>query len=128
MTDKTEKDSLWKDLKIQWSYLKRDSGADEVKKGAAKERINEIQEKLKLDKTDWNQPRSGPPGSHLTKAGASSNPSDKILIEKVLGTVLDMKRVMNEDFMALNKKINSLEEKMSSCACNCAPPTETPLD
>jgi hypothetical protein len=128
LTDKTEKDSLWKDLKIQWSYLKRDSGADEVKKGAAKERINEIQEKLKLDKTDWNQPRSGPPGSHLTKAGASSNPSDKILIEKVLGTVLDMKRVMNEDFMALNKKINSLEEKMSSCACNCAPPTETPLD
>ena len=57
MTDKSEKDALWKDLKLQWSYLKRDSGADEVKKGAAKERINEIQEALKLDKTDWNQPR-----------------------------------------------------------------------
>ena len=54
MTDKSEKDALWKDLKLQWSYLKRDSGADEVKKGAAKERINEIQEALKLDKTDWN--------------------------------------------------------------------------
>jgi hypothetical protein len=119
MTDKSEKDNLWKDLKLQWSYLKRDSGADEVKKGAAKERINEIQEALKLDKTDWNQPRSGPPGSHLTNAGASPNPSDKILIEKVLGTVLDMKRVMNEEFMTITQKINSLDEKMKSCTCNC---------
>ena len=118
-TDKATKDALWKDLKLSWSYLKRDSGADEVKKGQAKERINEIQEALKLDKTDWNQPRSGPPGSHLTKAGASSNPSDKILIEKVLGTVLDMKRVMNEEFMTITQKINSLDEKMKSCTCNC---------
>ena len=57
MTDKTEKDNLWGDLKKQWSYLKRDSGADEVQKGSAKERINEIQEKLKLDKTNWDAPR-----------------------------------------------------------------------
>ena len=66
-----------------------------------------------------NHARSGPPGSHLTKAGASPNPSDKILIEKVLGTVLDMKRVMNEEFMTITQKINSLDEKMKSCTCNC---------
>ena len=63
MTDKSEKDALWKDLKLQWSYLKRDSGADEVKK--------------------------------------------------------DMKRVMNEEFMTITQKINSLDEKMKSCTCNC---------
>jgi hypothetical protein len=125
LTDKAEKDSLWKDLKVQWSYLKRDSGADEVKKGTAKERINEIQEKLKLDKTDWNQNRSQP-GAHLTAPTAS--PSNNALVEKILGTVLDLKRAMNEDFVALNQKINTLEEKVSSCACNCAPPMETPND
>jgi len=129
LTDsKAEKDSLWKDLKIQWSYLKRDSGADEVKKGSAKERINEIQEKLKLDKTDWNAPRSGPPGAHLTNAGAAASPSNNALVEKILGTILDMKRTMNEDFVSLNQKINNLDEKVTSCACNCAPPMETPND
>ena len=51
MTPKAEKDALWKDLKLQWSFLKRDSGADEVKKGEAKKRINEIQDSLKLEKT-----------------------------------------------------------------------------
>ena len=128
MTDKAEKDSLWKDLKVQWSYLKRDSGADEVKKGSAKERINEIQEKLKLDKTNWDAPRSGAPGSHLTNAGAAASPSNNALVEKILGTVLDMKRTMNEDFVSLNQKINNLEEKVTSCACYCAPKMETPND
>jgi len=128
MTDKTEKDKLWKDLKHQWSFLKRDSGADEVKKGQAKKRINEIQEALKLDRTDWNQPRSGPPGSHLTNAGASPMPSNNALVEKILGTVLDMKRVMNEDLIALTQKITNLEEVVKKGACNCAPPSDTPLD
>ena len=128
MTPKAEKDNLWKDLKATWQILKRDSGADEVAKGKAKERINEIQEALKLDKTDWNQPRNGPPGSHLTNAGAAASPSNNALVEKILGTLLDMKRELNEDHAALSQKINSLEEKVSSCACNCAPPAETPLD
>lgn len=134
MTDlKAEKDSLWKELKTSWSVLKRESGADEVAKGKAKERINEIQEKLKLDKTDWNTPRSGPPGSHLTKAGASSNPSDKLLIEKVLGTVLDAKRILAEEFITLNQRLTTLEKMMESCGCKCASTdccttTETPHD
>ena len=65
MSSKAEKDQLWKDLKLQWSFLKRDSEADEIKKGEAKTRINEIQEALKLDKTNWDAPRQGAPGSHL---------------------------------------------------------------
>ena len=128
MTDKAEKDQLWKDLKLTWQVLKRESGADEVAKGKAKERINEIQEALKLDKTNWDAPRQGAPGSHLTNAGAAASPSNNAVVEKILGTLLDMKRELNEDHATLSQKLNSLEEKMSSCACNCAPPTETPLD
>ena len=124
MTDKTEKDSLWKDLKLQWSFLKRDSGADEVKKGEAKTRINEIQEALKLDKTNWDAPRQGAPGSHLTNAGAASSPSNNALVEKILGTLLDLKREMNEDFVTLNQKITKLEEGM----CHCNQTAEVPLD
>jgi hypothetical protein len=120
MTPKTEKDNLWKELKLQWSHLKRDSGADEVKKGEAKKRINEIQDALKLDKTDWNTPRTGPPGSHLTNAGASTNPSDKLLIEKVLGTVLDAKRIQAEEFIALSQRLNTLEQMVERSACNCS--------
>ena len=128
MTPKAEKDALWKDLKLQWSFLKRDSGADEVKKGEAKKRINEIQDSLKLEKTNWDAPRQGAPGSHLTNAGASPTPSNNALVEKILGTLLDMKREINEDMVSLTQKINSLEEKVLSGACNCAPPAETPLD
>lgn len=115
MIPKTEKDSLWKDLKIQWSYLKRDSGSDEIKKGHAKERINEIQEALSLEKTDWNTPRSGAPGSHLTTAGASVSPSNNALVEKILGTVLDMKRIIGEEFIQVNQKLTRLEE---NCTCH----------
>ena len=128
MTPKAEKDALWKDLKLQWSFLKRDSGADEVKKGEAKKRINEIQESLKLEKTNWDAPRQGAPGSHLTNAGASPTPSNNVLVEKILGTLLDMKRETNESIVSLTQKINSLEEKVLSGACNCAPPADKPLD
>ena len=128
MTPKAEKDALWKDLKLQWSFLKRDSGADEVKKGEAKKRINEIQDSLKLEKTNWDAPRQGAPGSHLTNAGASPTPSNNALVEKILGTLLDMKREINEDMVSLTQKINSLEEKVLSGACNCAPPADKPLD
>ena len=128
MTPKSEKDALWKDLKATWQILKRDSGADEVAKGKAKERINEIQESLKLEKTNWDAPRQGAPGSHLTNAGASPTPSNNALVEKILGTLLDMKREINEDMVSLTQKINSLEEKVLSGACNCAQPADKPLD
>ena len=128
MTPKAEKDNLWKDLKATWQILKRDSGADEVAKGKAKERINEIQEALKLEKTNWDAPRQGAPGSHLTNAGAAPTPSNNALVEKILGTLLDMKRELNEDHATLSQKINSLEEKVLSGACNCAPPADKPLD
>jgi hypothetical protein len=128
MTPKSEKDALWKDLKATWQILKRDSGADEVAKGKAKERINEIQESLKLEKTNWDAPRSGAPGSHLTNAGASPTPSNNALVEKILGTLLDMKRELNEDHATLSQKLTTLEEKVLSGACNCAQPADKPLD
>ena len=111
MVPKTEKDALWKDLKLQWSFLKRDSGADEAKKGEAKKRINEIQDALSLEKTDWNKQRQGAPGSHLTNAGASSTPSNNALVEKILGTILDLKREVNESLVTINKQISILEER-----------------
>ena len=111
MTPKAEKDALWKDLKLQWSFLKRDSGADEAKKGEAKKRINEIQDALSLEKTDWNKQRQGAPGSHLTTAGASSTPSNNALVEKILGTILDLKREVNESLVTINKQISILEER-----------------
>ena len=74
MTPKAEKDALWKDLKLQWSFLKRDSGADEVKKGEAKKRINEIQESLKLEKTNWDAPRQGAPGLSLIHISEPTRP------------------------------------------------------
>ena len=120
MTPKAEKNTICNEIKLKWSFLKRDSGADEVKKGEAKKRINEIQESLKLEKTNWDAPRQGAPGSHLTNAGASPTPSNNALVEKILGTLLDMKRELNEDHASLSQKINSLEEKVNSCACNCA--------
>jgi len=120
MVPKAEKDALWKDLKLQWSFLKRDSGADEAKKGEAKKRINEIQDALNLDKTDWNQQRQGAPGSHLTKAGASPTPSNNALVEKILGTLLDFKREVNEELILFHQQLNSLEEKIEKGACNCA--------
>ena len=128
MTDKAEKDSLWKDLITQWSYLKRDSGADEVKKGEAKKRINEIQEALKLDKTNWDAPRQGAPGSHLTAAGASSTPSNNALVEKILGTLLEMKRIQAEEFMTMSHKITKLETMVMAGSCNCNMEKETPHD
>lgn len=100
----TEKDELWKDLKAQWAQLKRGSNASESDKGKAKERINEIQDKLGLERTKWDQPRQ--PGSHLTSK--SNSGGNDPLIEKVLGTVLDMRREMNEQLMQVQQQINKM--------------------
>ena len=53
---KTERDNLWKELKLSWASLKRGSSANEAQTTAAKTRINEIQDELGLDKTDWEVP------------------------------------------------------------------------
>ncbi len=110
--DKSDKDALWKDLKMQWSNLKRGSNATESEKGTAKERINEIQDKLGLEKTNWNANRQQP-GSHLQNGGAVASPSNNALVEKILGTVLETRREMNEKFMALTQKLNKMEESSS---------------
>lgn len=104
----TEKDQLWKDLKAQWAQLKRGSNATETEKGKAKERINEIQDKLGLERTKWDQPRQ--PGSHLTSSGSGSSGSggDNVLIEKVLGTVLEMRREMNDQLLEVQQRLNKM--------------------
>ena len=108
----TEKDQLWKDLKAQWAQLKRGSNATETEKGKAKERINEIQDKLGLERTKWDQPRQ--PGSHLTSSASSGSGSsgssggDNVLIEKVLGTVLEMRREMNDQLLEVQQRLNKM--------------------
>lgn len=115
--EKTEKDTLWKDLKLQWSYLKRGSNASESDKGKAKERINEIQDKLGLEKTNWNANRQQP-GTHLQNGnggGASGgSSSNNVLTEKILGTVLEMRREMNEQLLDITQKLNKMEASVSS--------------
>jgi hypothetical protein len=115
--NKSEKDALWKDLKAQWGNLKRGSNATESEKGTSKERINEIQEKLGLEKTNWNANRQQP-GSHLQSGGAATSPSNNALVEKILGTVLETRREMNETLMTLTQKMNRMEEKPCNCNCN----------
>jgi len=94
---KEQRDEHWKELKSQWSILKGGSGAGEREKGAAKARINEIQEALHLEKTDWSaprQPRDNIPGNAL----------DNDKLDKILGTILDK-------FRALNERLDKLERR-----------------
>lgn len=112
----SDKDELWKELKTQWAVLKRGSGASEADKGKAKERINEIQEKLGVEKTSWDQPRQ--PGSHLIAGGngAASGTGSIDLgtkLDKILGALLDTKREVNERITELTKQVNGLEAKVS---------------
>lgn len=95
----SDKDQHWKDLKAQWAHLKRGSNASEVEKGAAKEKINEIQEKLGLEKTKWDQPRQG--GSHLQ--GGSDASTANPMLSKILGTVLETRRELGELASEVNK-------------------------
>jgi hypothetical protein len=95
----SDKDQHWKDLKAEWAHLKRGSNATEVEKGAAKERINAIQEKLGLEKTRWDQPRQN--GTHLQNGGTidTGNP----MLQKILGTVLETRRELGELQVLVNQ-------------------------
>tara|TARA_B110000438_G_scaffold3908_1_gene3916 strand:+ start:9759 stop:10112 length:354 start_codon:yes stop_codon:yes gene_type:complete len=103
----SEKDQHWKDLKAEWAHLKRGSNATEVEKGAAKERINAIQEKLGLEKTRWDQPRQG--GSHL-QGGGTDTTSANPMLAKILGTVLEIRRELGELTSDVNR-MKAGEEK-----------------
>lgn len=103
----SDKDQHWKDLKAEWAHLKRGSNATEVEKGAAKERINAIQEKLGLEKTKWDQPRQG--GSHLQGGGTDTTTANPMLA-KILGTVLEIRRELGELSSDVNK-LKAGEEK-----------------
>lgn len=109
----SDKDELWKELKTQWAVLKRGSGASEADKEKAKGRINEIQEKLGVDKTVWDEPRQS--SSHLIKSSNTQQGTGDISVklDQILGKVLDSKRELSERITELTQKINGLEAKVS---------------
>ena len=100
-----KKDELWKELKLKWSALKRGSNSNEKQKEAAKKRINEIQDELGLDKTDFTIPYEG--GNRTAKPeakGSDPTPTSagtSIDTQKILGVILDKHRVLDEKMDAI---------------------------
>ena len=95
---KNERDNLWKELKLSWASLKRGSSANEAQKTAAKTRINEIQDELGLDKTDWEVPYQK--GQVSKTSGGSAAGSTSIgteSIQKALDAILNRCREIQEE-------------------------------
>ena len=90
-----KKDELWKELKLKWSALKRGSNSNDAQKEAAKKRINEIQDTLSLDKTDFDKPYEGGKGGG-TSDGGTKTVASSIDTQKILGTILDKHRILEE--------------------------------
>lgn len=95
---KEQRNELWTELKSQWSVLKGGSGAGEKEKGTARARINEIQESLGLQKTDWAAPRQ-------PKDSIPGNTVDNDKLDRILGTILDK-------FRHLNERLDKIENTM----------------
>jgi len=91
-----KKDELWKELKLKWSALKRGSNSNDAQKEAAKKRINEIQDTLSLDKTDFDKPYEGGKGGGGTSDGGTKTVASSIDTQKILGTILDKHRILEE--------------------------------
>lgn len=97
---KDDKDKLWRELKLKWSALKRGSNSNETQKEAAKKRINEIQDELRLDRTDFSIPYE--PGkrsdakSKKDDVGPNYDSGADENTRKVLGAMMDFKRQINE--------------------------------
>lgn len=91
-----KKDELWKELKLKWSALKRGSNSNEKQKEAAKKRINEIQDELGLDKTDFEAPYEGGSRGGAQATKATTTEASSIDTQKILGTILDKHRVLEE--------------------------------
>lgn len=109
-----DKDALWKELKLKWSALKRTSNSTEEQKAKAKIRINEIQDLLKIDKTDFDAPYEGKTksGTAKTKNSAEYTGPDRqtssVDYQKLMGTILDKTRTLEEKLDAISEKIDKL--------------------
>ena len=96
-----KKDELWKELKLKWSALKRGSNSNDAQKEAAKKRINEIQDTLSLDKTDFDKPYEGGKSGGGTSDGGTKATVSSVDTQKILGTILDKHRILEEKLDAI---------------------------
>jgi hypothetical protein len=107
-----DKDALWKELKLKWSALKRTSNSNDQQKAAAKVRINEIQDSLKIDKTDFDAPYEGKTNNAKGKTNNAKEytgpdrQTSSADYQKLMGTILDKSRVLEEKLDLILTKIN----------------------
>ncbi len=107
-----DKDALWKELKLKWSALKRTSNSTDEQKVKAKVRINEIQELLKIDKTDFDAPYEGKTNTAKTKTKNSveytgpDRQTSSADYQKLMGTLLDKTRILEDKLDAISQKID----------------------
>ena len=102
--DSETKNKLWKELKLKWSALKRNSNSNDAQKAAAKKRINEIQDELGLDKTDFEAPYEG---GNQKKAGKEVQNTGGV-VNQMAGISVDAQKII----AAVNQKAHNLEEKI----------------
>ena len=69
--------ALWQELKQKWAILKSGSGASDEDKENAKKRINEIQKKLDLDITNWDEKNDSKSKSSTTSSTTATATSSK---------------------------------------------------
>ena len=105
--EKTEKNAMWKELKMKWAVLKRGSSSNDEQKKAAKDRINEIQEALGLDKTDFDKPYEPKGGS--TTASTGDNKIGTESIQKALVQILNRARENGEEIAEIKKVVERID-------------------
>ena len=113
--DKETKDKLWGELKLKWKALRRGSNSNDEQKLAAKKRINEIQDVLGLDKTDFDAPYEGGNTQQTAKKSKHDDVgphySDKDL-KAILGATLDGKRQITEKLADLEDKVTAILDRL----------------
>ena len=102
--DSETKNKLWKELKLKWSALKRNSNSNDAQKAAAKKRINEIQDELGLDKTDFEAPYDGGNSKKATKEVQNEGG----VVNQMAGISVDTQKII----AAINQKAHNIEEKL----------------
>ena len=92
---KDEQGKLWGELKQRWAILKNQS-SPEGDKTSAKKRINEIQQTLKLDTTDFTKPYTPKTQTQTTTVNATLSPQTTIESSQKPNTFRDvMSEFMN---------------------------------
>lgn len=100
--DSETKNKLWKELKLKWSALKRNSNSNDAQKESAKKRINEIQDELGLDKTDFTIPYDGGKKTDVKEKDTGG------VLNQSKGVSIDTQKII----AAVNQKAHNIEEKL----------------